>query len=67
MYNSKYIFINRNPDKFLRRVLNKLERFKEGKLIVAGDLNWSMDLGCDTSGDAPKPTTYKREELKENT
>lgn len=55
---------NRNPDKFLKRALYKLERFKEGKLIVAGDLNYSMDPRCDISGDVPRSTTEKWEDLK---
>lgn len=35
---------NTDPDNFLKKVLKKLEAFKEGKLMIAGDLNWSMDL-----------------------
>lgn len=40
---------NRNPESFLKRVLVKLESFKKGRLIVAGDLNMCMDPEVDTS------------------
>lgn len=34
---------NREPDRFVRKILKKLMEFKEGKLIVTGDFNMCID------------------------
>ncbi|CAH2284406.1 Hypothetical predicted protein [Pelobates cultripes] len=40
---------NIHQRKFLRQTLTKLERFREGFLIMAGDLNVALEPGTDTS------------------
>lgn len=54
---------NSNPENFLRKVLMKLETFKKGKLIVAGDLNLCMDPEIDHQG-AGQNRVYKARHLK---
>lgn len=55
---------NRDPDNFLKKVLKKLEAFKEGKLMIAGDFNWSIDPRIDSSGGTPGFTTHRYEAFK---
>lgn len=45
---------NRKPDTFLRKTLKKLMIFKEGKLMIAGDLNMSIDPWLDTTRGPPR-------------
>lgn len=55
---------NKDPDKFLKRILKKIEVFKEGKVIIAGDLNWSIDPRVDTSGGVLRSTAQRQKALK---
>lgn len=55
---------NRDPDNFLKKVLKKLEAFKEGKLMIAGDLNWSIDPRIESSGGTPRFTAHRYEAFK---
>lgn len=56
---------NKDPDKFLKGTLKKLDAFKEGKLIIAGDLNWSIDPRLDTSGSYSRFTAQRQRAIKE--
>lgn len=38
---------NTRPALFLKRIMNKLEGFREGKLIIAGDFNFVYDPALD--------------------
>ncbi|CAH2220094.1 Hypothetical predicted protein [Pelobates cultripes] len=49
---------------FLTRTLHALERFREGMLILAGDLNLALDPCLDTSlGTSSLPASYQRKAL----
>lgn len=56
--------LNKDPDKFLKGTLKKLDAFKEGKLIIACDLNWSIDPILDTSGSSSWFTAQRQRALK---
>ncbi|CAH2295654.1 Hypothetical predicted protein, partial [Pelobates cultripes] len=49
---------------FLTRTLHALDRFREGLLILAGDLNLALDPRLDTSlGTSSLPASYQRKAL----
>lgn len=53
LFNKEYTFANIycpniQPCLFLRKILKKLEHFKEGKVIMAGDFNFVLDPALDT-------------------
>lgn len=43
---------NTNPKKYLMGILKDLMEFKQGKLILAGDFNFSMDHRLDSTSNA---------------
>ncbi|CAH2319525.1 Hypothetical predicted protein [Pelobates cultripes] len=49
---------NARQHRFLRETLRKLERFREGLLIVAGDLNVALDPRVDTSRGTSSISTH---------
>lgn len=55
---------NKEPDTFLKKVLKKLEVFKEGKLIIAGDVNLSIDPWVDTTGGPSRYTLERQKAVK---
>lgn len=55
---------NRDPDRFLRKTLRKLSEFKEGKLIVAGDLNMCIDPRVDTTGSLPRLSAPRQNRIR---
>lgn len=57
LFNMKCAFTNiyspnREPNKFLKKILKKLRVFEEGKLFTAGDLNMRLDSRMNSSGDS---------------
>ncbi|CAH2254652.1 Hypothetical predicted protein [Pelobates cultripes] len=56
---------NTRQHRFLRSTLHKLEQFREGLLVVAGDLNVALDPQLDTSTGASSLPTHCLRDIKE--